>query len=204
MFRTLGSAWGSGIITDYGFFLNNGLNLFLYGPNKIGVGNTIDKGKQPRALMTPILTYNKKSPCISRFVISYSHHNMMENMDYGLTELSNVILKLFTDPQLYESVIADKRIQYSPTDAGVCFESMRSFYIFIIYSHSDYLTFILIFFKAGFDTNLMSSIQKEQFFKQTNQSCDFHAIDLIMKKDHIIYDQMDTTRSNFSVVLFNK
>jgi len=140
----LGSSWGSGIITDYGFFLNNGLNLFLYGPNKLGFGNTIDKSKQPRALMTPILTYNSKSPCISRFIISCSHHNMMENMDYGLTELANVILKLFTDPQLYE-----------------------------------------------------------QFFKQENQSCDFHAIDLIMKKDHILYDQMDTTRANVSVVLFN-
>jgi gamma-glutamyltranspeptidase len=125
----LGSSWGSGIITDYGFFLNNGLNLFLYGPNKLGFGNTIDKSKQPRALMTPILTYNSKSPCISRFIISCSHHNMMENMDYGLTELANVILKLFTDPQLYESVISDKRVQFSPSDDGVCFEGIINFYL---------------------------------------------------------------------------
>lgn len=87
----MGSAWGSEIITKDGFFLNNGLNLFSYGPNSITTGNTIDKNKQPRALMTPILTYNRKNPCISRFSISYSHHgkmidsDSMNTDDYGLT-----------------------------------------------------------------------------------------------------------------------
>jgi gamma-glutamyltranspeptidase len=82
---TLGSSWGSKLMTESGFFLNNGLNLFSYGQNNIKSGNTIDRNKQPRALMTPILTYNKKNPCISRFLISYSHHDHMENMDFALS-----------------------------------------------------------------------------------------------------------------------
>jgi len=67
---TLGSAWGSKVISREGFFLNNGLSLFTYGQNSIKAGNTIDTNKQPRALITPIITYNKKNPCISRFSIA--------------------------------------------------------------------------------------------------------------------------------------
>ena len=78
-------------MTKDGYFVNNGLDLFTYGPNGIKTGNTIDNNKQPRGLMTPIITYSKKNPCISRFSIAYSHHGQMkgdtDTDDYGLTGL---------------------------------------------------------------------------------------------------------------------
>jgi hypothetical protein len=35
--------------------------------------------------MTPILTYNKKNPCIRRFSIGYSHRHHPKGDDYALT-----------------------------------------------------------------------------------------------------------------------
>lgn len=40
-------------------------------------------------------------------------------------------------------------------------------------------------------------------FKATN-SCEFHSIDLIMKKDHVIYGKVDSSRSDDTFALFNK
>jgi gamma-glutamyltranspeptidase len=82
---TLGSAWGSRIMTKNGFFLNNGLNLFSY--SKSDSSNSVDSAKQPRGLLAPILTFNKKNPCIRRFAISYGHHGNMagKSDDFGLT-----------------------------------------------------------------------------------------------------------------------
>lgn len=62
-------------MTKKGYILNNGLSLFSYNsdqnPDK---SNSINSNKQPRGLIAPILTYNKKNPCIRRLCISYSHH----------------------------------------------------------------------------------------------------------------------------------
>ena len=33
--------------------------------------------------------------------------------------------------------------------------------------------------------------------------CQFHSIDLVMKKDHIVYGKADTTRSQDALVLLN-
>ena len=49
----------------------------------------------------------------------------------------------------------------------------------------------------------MADINKDESFKANNK-CEFHSIDLIMKKDHILYSKIDTIHSNDSVVLFNK
>jgi len=72
--RTLGSSFGSRVLGKGGFFLNNGLNLFSFkSENETDTGNLITANKQPRALMTPLLTYNKMNPCIPRYSISYCH-----------------------------------------------------------------------------------------------------------------------------------
>lgn len=89
-FRTLGSAWGSQLFLKDGYFLNNGLSLFSYEADS-DTENKFAPGKQPRGLMTPILTYNKKNPCVRRFSISYSHDNMKMIDDFGL---SGKILKI--------------------------------------------------------------------------------------------------------------
>lgn len=124
---TLGSAWGSRILTKNGFFLNNGMNLFSYRENNQNYdsSNSVNTEKQPRGLISPILTYNKKNPCIRRFSISYGHHGVMPEKtdDYGLSELTQVILKIFTDFALYENSISDKRVQYSENENGYCYES---------------------------------------------------------------------------------
>ena len=72
---TMGSAWGSKYMTKRGYMLNNGLNLFTYSSNLSE--NSLGRGKQPRGLMTPIITYNKLNLCQRRFSISYNHNNMM-------------------------------------------------------------------------------------------------------------------------------
>ena len=68
-------------MTQRGFFLNNGLSLFSTGIDSL---NSISADKQPRALMTPILTFNKKNPCIRRFSISYGHQDYHAD-DFGMT-----------------------------------------------------------------------------------------------------------------------
>lgn len=118
---TLGSAWGSRVMTKDGFMMNNALNFFTYGSSNSNENNGVGPNKQPRALFTPILAYNSKNPCVRRFAVSYSHKGSVQN-DFGLTELTEVLLKLFTDYKLYESAIADHRIQYN-FDKGTCFES---------------------------------------------------------------------------------
>lgn len=118
---TLGSAWGSRVMTKDGFMMNNALNFFTYGSSNSNENNGVGPNKQPRALFTPILAYNSKNPCVRRFAVSYSHKGSVQN-DFGLTELTEVLLKLFTDYELYESAIADHRIQYN-FDKGTCFES---------------------------------------------------------------------------------
>ena len=70
--RTLGSSWGSRLMTKAGFMLNNGLNLFTP-KDGLNSKNSIMPSKRPRGLMAPIVTYNSKNPCISRFCISYNH-----------------------------------------------------------------------------------------------------------------------------------
>lgn len=54
-----------------GYVLNNALSLFSYG-DKDSFNGPRSK-KQPRGLMAPILSFNKKNPCVRRFSISYSH-----------------------------------------------------------------------------------------------------------------------------------
>ncbi|CAF0962504.1 unnamed protein product [Brachionus calyciflorus] len=176
---TLGKAWGSRILTKNGYFLNNGLSLFSYesdqNPDK---SNFFELNKQPRGLMTPILTYNQKNPCIRRFAISYSHHGE-ENDDYSLSELSQVILKVFTDFSLYENSIGEKRLQYwtSENGSGVCFEN-------------------------NFDSKIEQEVLSDTKFSKKD-GCTFHSIDLVMKKDHIIYGKADSDRSNDSLVVIN-
>ena len=68
--------------------MNNGLNLFTYTASAepdSESSNLFYTNKQPRALMTPILTYNKKNPCIRRFSIGYSHRHHPKGDDYALT-----------------------------------------------------------------------------------------------------------------------
>ena len=83
---TLGSAWGANWITKAGYFLNDGLNLFSYEPEieDLNPGNSFDINKQPRGLIAPILTFNKKNPCMRRFSISYSHQGH-EADDFALS-----------------------------------------------------------------------------------------------------------------------
>lgn len=172
---TLGSAWGSRIMTKDGFMLNNALNFFTYGSSNSNENNGIAPSKQPRALFTPILAYNEKNPCVRRFSVSYSH-KALSNNDFGMTELTSVLLKLFTDYSMYETAVADKRIQYHYQGMS-CFED-------------------------GFDNNIRSEILGKNLFTQTN-NCSYHGIDLIMKKDHIIYSKVDNRSISYDVV-FNK
>lgn len=68
--------------------MNNGLSLFSYeddGDSK--AENEFAPGKQPRGLMTPILTYNKKNPCVRRYSMSYNHQEMEMIDDFGLSGL---------------------------------------------------------------------------------------------------------------------
>lgn len=172
---TLGSAWGSKVMTKDGFMMNNALNFFTYGSQNSNENNGVGPNKQPRALFTPILAYNDKNPCVRRFAVSYSHKGSVQN-DFGLTELTEVILKLFTDYKLYESAIADHRIQYN-FDKGTCFEN-------------------------GFDNEIKSSILGNKVYTEKSD-CMYHGIDLIMKKDHIIYSKVDNRSMDYAV-LFNK
>lgn len=174
---TLGSAWGSGVMSKEGFMFNNALSLFTYGSSNSNENNGIAQNKQPRALFTPILTYNGKNPCVRRFAVSYGHRKMSDKDDFGLTELTEVILKLFTDYSLYETAISDKRIQYH-YESSSCFED-------------------------GFDTTIKSEVLGKKLYTERN-NCTYHGIDLIMKKDHIIYAQTDVNRSLDQAVLFNK
>lgn len=172
---TLGNSWGSRVMTSGGFIMNNGMSLFTYGSSNSNQMNGVDKNKQPRALFTPILAYNHKNPCVRRFSISYSHQGM-ETDDYALTELSDVILKLFTDYSLYENAISDKRIQYH-FETKSCFED-------------------------GFSSKVKDEIIDGKVFSE-KKNCSYHGIDLVMKKDHILYCKIDTNRSMDHSVLFN-
>lgn len=173
---TLGSAWGSRVMSRDGFMLNNAMNFFSYGPSNANENNNVEGGKQPRALFTPLLAYNEKNPCVRRFSVSYSHHGESSD-DFGLTELTEVLLKLFTDYSLYETAIQDKRVQYN-FEKGSCFEQ-------------------------GFDSTLKSEIKGKNLFTE-RMNCTYHGIDMIMKKDHIIYSKVDSDRSMDSAVTFNK
>ena len=44
--------------------------------------------------------------------------------------MSGVILKLFNQPVLYESIVDEKRVQYTSSDEEVCFEGelFRTFF----------------------------------------------------------------------------
>jgi hypothetical protein len=177
--RTLGSSWGSKWLTKRGYFLNDGLSLFSYSADSNpDSSNTFDVNKQPRGLIAPILTYNSKNPCIRRFAIAYSHQGHSED-DFALSELSQIILKLFTDFSLYETSLDEKRLQFCPLhdEPMVCFEN-------------------------GFDTTLQSQIQRVNTFVKTD-NCSFHSIDLVMKKDHNVYGKSDSARSQDSMVIFN-
>lgn len=173
---TLGSAWGSRVITKEGFMLNNAMNFFTYGSANPNENNGVAESKQPRALFTPLLAYNEKNPCVRRFSVSYSHHGE-ESDDYGLTELTEVLLKLFTDYSLYETAIQDKRVQYN-FESGSCFED-------------------------GFDSKIKAQITGKNLFSERN-NCTYHGIDMIIKKDHIIYSKVDSDRSMDYAVTFNK
>lgn len=173
---TLGSAWGSQVMTDSGFMLNNALNFFTYGSDNSNENNGILPNKQPRALFTPILAYNEKNPCVRRFAVSYSHNGHLVD-DFALTELSEILLKLFTDFSLYETAISDKRIQYN-YEAGSCFEN-------------------------GFDQKIKTELLNKKLWTEKS-NCSFHGVDLIMKKDHIIYSKVDSNRSLDYAVVFNK
>ncbi len=197
----MGSSWGSKLFTKRGYFMNNGLDLFSYydtnNANKFGLD------KQPRGLISPILTYNKKNPCIRRLSISYSRQSHSQDDDYGLSELTQVILKIFTDFSLYETSITDKRMQFCPQhdEPMVCFEGNKNQKImFFSYWHSFLSTFT---FKDGFDIGLRNKLEaKTQFMRLNN--CSFHTIDLVMKKDHIMYGQVDSNRSSANaLVVFN-
>jgi gamma-glutamyltranspeptidase len=180
---TLGSAWGSRWLTNRGYFLNDALTLFSYDTSSNpDSSNTFDRAKQPRGLIAPILTYNSKSPCIRRLAISYSHGDGgggADNDDFALTELTQVVLRLFTDFSLYKSALSEKRLQFCPVSEGpkVCFED-------------------------GFDAGLESQLQRVNTFTRT-ENCSFHSIDLVMKEDHVVYGQADTNRSQDSLVVFN-
>ncbi len=173
---TLGSAWGSRVMTRDGFMLNNAMNFFSYGQSNANDNNNVEAGKQPRALFTPLLAYNEKNPCVRRFSVSYSHHGESSD-DFGLTELTEVLLKLFTDYSLYDTSVSDKRVQYN-FDQGSCFEN-------------------------GFDSKVKSEVQGKKLFVE-RMNCTFHGIDLVMKKDHIIYSKVDEDRTMDSAVTFNK
>lgn len=173
---TLGSAWGSKVMTADGFMLNNALNYFTYGSENSNENNGIMSNKQPRALFTPILTYNDKNPCVRRFAVSYGHKNHM-NDDFALSEVTEILVKLFTDFKLYETAISDKRVQYN-FEQGSCFED-------------------------GFSSQIKSDVLGKKLWTERS-NCSFHGIDLIMKKDHIIYSQVDSNRSLDYAVIFNK
>lgn len=108
----------------------------------------------------------------------YFFLNIYKLLSFKL-ELAQVITKILTDFSLYESALSDKRAQFLPQSAEsqVCFES-------------------------GFDATLSSQIINQGKFKASN-SCMYHAIDLIMKKDHVVYGQADLQRSTDSLVVFN-
>lgn len=66
-----------------GYVLNNALSLFSYG-DKDSFNGPRSK-KQPRGLMAPILSFNKKNPCVRRFSISYSHKGGSMDDDLALS-----------------------------------------------------------------------------------------------------------------------
>jgi gamma-glutamyltranspeptidase len=170
---TLGSSWGSRVMTKSGIILNNGINMFSFGQDI----NSIGPNRQPRALMAPILTYNSKSPCVRRFGISYSHNGHHFD-DYALSELTQVIVKLFTDSNLYGSTLEDKRVQYV-SENKVCYEE-------------------------GFDGKIREALNGSKFKNVSpDHTCSFHSVDLVMKTDHIIYSKVDS-RSQDGTVVFNK
>ena len=96
---------------------------------------------------------------------------------YFIEELVQVIMKLFTDISTYDTVLADKRVQYEDKDT-VCYEN-------------------------GFDLKLLDKLGTVDRFSKVN-NCSFHSIDLIMKKDHIVYSQTDKLRAEDATVMFNE
>jgi hypothetical protein len=92
-----------------------------------------------------------------------------------------VLLKIFTDLKFYPTSVDDKRVQY--TQEGLCFEK-------------------------GFNELLKQDILKNpnHFESQnSNETCSFDALSLVMKKDPIISLAMDNQRgsSNESAIVFN-
>jgi gamma-glutamyltranspeptidase len=172
---TLGSAWGSRYMTRGGYLLNNGLNLFSYDSTS-STENSFDNNKQPRGLMTPIVTYNKLNLCQRRFSISYSHEHPsnVNGDDFALTELTQVIIRLLTDVSMYKNSTSYKRIQYLD-EQEFCYED-------------------------GFD----SAILKEISHSNSTKDCTFHSIDIVMKKDAVLGGQSDKMHSSDSIVIFNK
>ena len=77
-------------MTNDGYILNNGLSLFTDSQDPLNNStseNSFYTKKQPRGLMTPIITYNKLNLCQRRFSISYSHEHqeMPKKEDFALT-----------------------------------------------------------------------------------------------------------------------
>lgn len=54
----------------------------------------------------------------------------------------------------------------------------------------------------GFDNEIKSSILGNKVYTEKSD-CMYHGIDLIMKKDHIIYSKVDNRSMDYAV-LFNK
>lgn len=97
-------------------------------------------------------------------------------------------------------LIVDSNYCLSKTNLTYASKVNKLFYLKVKYSKIN----ITINFKLidGFDSAIRNEIVKEGNFKPSN-SCMFHPIDLVMKKDHIVYGQADLTRSQDSLVVFN-
>ena len=61
MTTSIESAFGSGLMTEGGFLLNNELTDFSFVPNESGlpVANRIEAGKRPRSTMAPTVVYDR-------------------------------------------------------------------------------------------------------------------------------------------------
>ncbi len=150
----MGSSWGNKYMTNDGYILNNGLSLFTYSQDPLNNStseNSFYTKKQPRGLMTPIITYNKLNLCQRRFSISYSHEHqeISKKEDFALTgyfhlsflnfllltlknffifkELTQVILRILTDVSMYENATSYKRVQYLDEN-DFCYEGLIKFF----------------------------------------------------------------------------
>ncbi len=85
-----------------------------------------------------------------------------------------------TDP-----IFAKKVATYSST-------LFRVFIRLFIFSHH--------FLSDGFNQTIIAPLLDDH---NLVTGCKFHSIDLVMKKDHIVYGKADTTRSQDALVLVN-